>query len=359
MIGDLFEIQKVRGINTDKLAEGIDYDYVTRTSYNQGVLQTTGKVKGQTINEAGTWSLGLLQMDFFYRKKEWYAGQFVRKIVPKIKLNEKMILFFTTIFNSLKKVLLSVLVRDVDNKFLNMKIELPVKNGEIDYDFMSEFISELEEERISELKKYLKVTGLDNYALNSEEEKALEIFDKIKWKEFRIGELFEKINPKRPKYKVSELSETKTEKYNIPVLTAGLMNQGLNNFAPDGDYTKLKNKISISANGANTGATFYQTNEFAVLQDAYAIDLIEEKNYTKEQMLFYTSAISKAIYGRYEWTFKAGWTRVEKEYIKLPVDSKGNIDYEYMNILISAIQKEVIKGVVDYANENIDATKKL
>jgi putative flippase GtrA len=33
----------------------------------------------------------------------------------------------------------------------------------------------------------------------------------------------------------------------------------------------LKNVISVSANGANSGVMFYQPNEFTVLQDSYAI----------------------------------------------------------------------------------------
>ena len=53
------------------------------------------------------------------------------------------------------------------------------------------------------------------------------------------------------------------------------------------------------------------------------------------------------------------WKLAKNTKILLPIDSNGNIDYEYMNILISAIQKEVIKGVVDYADKNIDAMKKV
>ena len=71
--------------------------------------------------------------------------------------------------------------------------------------------------------------------------------------------------------KVSDLSPRKTEEFSLPVLTAGIENQGLNNYAPRDNATILKNVISISANGANTGATFYQNKEFTVLQDAYAI----------------------------------------------------------------------------------------
>lgn len=61
------------------LTVGDGYDYVTRTSQNQGILQSTGFVNQENVNDAGVWSLGLLQMDFFYRNKPWYAGQFVRK----------------------------------------------------------------------------------------------------------------------------------------------------------------------------------------------------------------------------------------------------------------------------------------
>ena len=68
-IGDLFEIEKTKSFNKDKLTAGSEYDYVTRTSENQGILQQTGFVNQANINSEGSWSLGLLQMDFFYRNK--------------------------------------------------------------------------------------------------------------------------------------------------------------------------------------------------------------------------------------------------------------------------------------------------
>ena len=117
--------------------------------------------------------LGLLQMDFFYRRKPWYAGQFVRKIIPKIKLSEKSVLFFTALLNKLKKRLLSVLVRDVDNMFLTSVVSLPVKNNNIDFTFIEKFIAELESERLSELEAYLSVTGFkDNVPTDEERDKS-------------------------------------------------------------------------------------------------------------------------------------------------------------------------------------------
>lgn len=140
----LFDIQNTNSFNTDKLTSGNEYDYVTRTSINQGVLKETGFVNKENINPAGTWSLGLLQMDFFYRKRPWYAGQFVRKIIPKIEITKNTVLFFTALLNKQKKKLLSVLVRDVDSVFLNTIVKLPVRNGEIDFAFIDDFITSID-----------------------------------------------------------------------------------------------------------------------------------------------------------------------------------------------------------------------
>ena len=117
-LGDLFKIESTLSFNTDRLVSGNEYDYVTRTSLNQGILKSTGFVNRENINPAGTWSLGLLQMDFFYRRKPWYAGQFVRKIIPKIEIKGSAVLFFSTLLNKQKPKLLSVLVRDVDKVFV-------------------------------------------------------------------------------------------------------------------------------------------------------------------------------------------------------------------------------------------------
>jgi hypothetical protein len=150
-IGELFDIQNTLSFNKDKLTSGDGYDYVTRTSQNQGILQATGFVNRENINDVGTWSLGLLQMDFFYRQKPWYAGQFVRKIVPKIKLSNSIAQYFTVLLNKQKSILLQGLVRDVDKAFLTAKIQLPTIKDEIAFNYIEEFIAILNEERIATL----------------------------------------------------------------------------------------------------------------------------------------------------------------------------------------------------------------
>ncbi|WP_305861459.1 restriction endonuclease subunit S [Helicobacter pylori] len=164
-LGDLFEIEKTLSFNKDALTQGQDYDYITRTSQNQGVLQTTGFVNAENLNPPFTWSLGLLQMDFFYRKKSWYAGQFMRKITPKAeiknKINSRTAHYFTTLLNALKRPLLSVLVRDIDKTFREQKIQLPLKPTtktqtleDIDFDFMRTLINALMKQTIQGVVQY-------------------------------------------------------------------------------------------------------------------------------------------------------------------------------------------------------------
>ena len=154
-IGELFEINNTLSFNKDKLVKGCEYDYVTRTSQNQGILQQTGFVNTTNINSSGNWSLGLLQMDFFYRHNKWYAGQFVRKISIKNVVTRNEILYFTVTLNKLKQKLLSVLVRDVDKTFLTSKIKLPINNNnEIDYKLINNLISAIQKLVIKDVVLY-------------------------------------------------------------------------------------------------------------------------------------------------------------------------------------------------------------
>ena len=167
--------------------------------------------------------------------------------------------------------------------------------------------------------------------------------DTSSWKEFRLDKLFEKIKTGKIQGKANDFPTQKDEEHTIPLLTAGAENQGLARYAVRNDCpTILKNVISISANGANTGITFYQDNEFAVLQDAYAIKLKNMEIPNEQVGLFLASCVNKILYGNFSWTYKAGWERVKGMSICLPVTSSGEIDWKYMQERIAELEQERI-----------------
>lgn len=174
-----------------------------------------------------------------------------------------------------------------------LNISLPIKNAEIDFAFMEGFIAELEAERMAELEAYLSVTGLQDCALTQEEEEALDKFKNIEWGAFKIGNLFEKIQTKKLPFKADELPKEITGEYKIPCLTSSFKNQGLNYFAPKDEATILKNVISIPSN-SDIYRAYFQSNEFTVLSDAYAIRwFFNGVKFLPEQYLFAVQCINK------------------------------------------------------------------
>lgn len=334
---------------------------MTRTSQNQGVLQKTGFVNSKNINSAGNWSLGLLQMDFFYRPNPWYAGQFVRKIFPKIEINPIAIPFFTAALNKLKPLLLTVLVRNVDETFLNSELTFPVtNNGDIDFEFIEGFIANLEIERIEKLKEYLSVNGLSHYELTGQEQEAIDNFKYIQWDEFRIGKIFERIKTKKLPFKAKDLPNESIGKYTLPCLTSSFNNQGLNYYVPRDGATVLKNVISLPSN-SDVYRAYFQSNEFTVLSDAYAIQwFLDGEKLLPNQYLFAVQCINKVTdLPIYSYKNKlGGWNVVKTKYIQLPVKD-GKFDYELMENLISAIKKLLIKDVVLYVERKKKELNKL
>lgn len=301
-------------------------------------------------------------MDFFYRNKPWYAGQFVRKIVPTINIPKGAILFFQTLLNLQKSSLLQVLVRNVDETFRNAKILLPQsEDKEIDFGFMESFIHELKEERLRGLEAYLLATGLNDYNLTPDDHSALESFRNLHWQEFRIGDLFERINTKKLPYKAKDLPQQPTGKHTLPCLTSSFMNQGLNYYAPRDGATILNNVISIPSN-SDVYRAYYQSNDFTVLSDAYAICWKDKSiDIRSKPYLFMVACINKVTdLSIYSYKNKlGGWNVVKNKYIVLPATVDNQPDLVAMERLIAALQKLVIADVAKYTSHRLEATRQI
>lgn len=153
LVSDVFTIHKTAAsYNKEELkTPGNDddlhiYDYITRTVTDRGICATTGFIGQDGLNQAGTYSLGLLAMVFFYRERPWYGGQFMRVVSCNYEIDKYAGVYLETVLNGLSEKLLSGLVRDVDRMFLNMKVVLPVTEDEqIDFAWMSEFVKKRED----------------------------------------------------------------------------------------------------------------------------------------------------------------------------------------------------------------------
>ena len=367
-IGDFFEIQNTLSFNKDKLTLGSEYDYVTRTSQNQGILQETSFVNQENINALGTWSLGLLQMDFFYRKKPWYAGQFIRKIISKIELSKNSILYFTVLFNKQKQNLLSGLVRDVDKAFLTAKVSLPTKKSKIAFDFIEKFlatlnaerVATLNAERVATLNAYLKTTGLKDYVLTADEQTTLDGLNSVVWGQFKIEDVLvwqkniAELNPLH----LDSLTISKEKIY--PFYGQATSNNGII------EYRHLKDEVLNNKLGkptilihSNNQNTVYLDTPFYLKDGHGATSVLQSEHLDKITAQFFMASIKKVILQKYTYNSKATKIELKNTDIELPIKKDKTPDYQTMRLVISAMQKVVIKNVVNYLDVRIEKTTEL
>lgn len=332
---------------------------VTAGLNNYGVL-------GKTDIKAKIFSKNTITIDMFgnafYRQFDYKMVTHARvfSLTPKFAMSERQGLFLTNTFSFLSKNF------GFDNmcsweKIKSKTIQLPTKKGKIDFDFMESFVAELEAQRVAELSAYLKVSGYDNYELSAEELDALRKFSNLEdnnWGTYKVGTLFERVETKKLPYKAKELPKQPTEDYVLPCLTSSFQNQGLNYYAPKIGATILSNVISIPSN-SDVYRAYYQSREFTVLSDSYAICWKSNKiKISPNHYLFMVMCINKVTdLPIYSYKNKlGGWNVVKEKNIRLP-KKNGEIDFALMGTFISAIKKLAIKDVVLYSDQKIKATK--
>lgn len=278
-------------------------------------------------------------MDFFYRRKPWYAGQFVRKVLPKFEVTESAMMFFSTLLNGLKRKLLTVLVRDVDETFLNSTVQVPITdNGDTDFGFIAEFVAELE--------TYLQVTGLKDYELSNEEQNVLKLYNKWTWSTFNLEALFGKSTRGKRLKSADRISGI------LPFVTAGETSEGISDF--------IGNNVDVFEANTTTidmfGSAKYRAYRYGG-DDHIAV--VHTEHLPKYASIFITTAIHKSSHnGQFDYSNNFYASDADKLNIMLP--TKNNIpDYDAMSTLISAIHKLVIKDVVMYADKKISATREI
>lgn len=170
----------------------------------------------------------------------------------------------------------------------------------------------------------------------------------VGWQEYEIGNLFFKLKTKSLKYKAGDLPSSPDETFSLPALTAGVQNQGFANYVPREGATVLKNVISVSANGANTGIMFYQPKEFTILQDSYAIDLKEKpENINSNIYLYLVSALQKSVRFNFDWSNKAGWNKIKSFKITLPTQN-SKIAFDYIDKFVQTLESERLATLEAY-----------
>ncbi|EAY4421164.1 phosphoribosylglycinamide formyltransferase [Salmonella enterica] len=357
------------------------YPYFTRTVLNNGIagyveyLDEDHKISGNSI------AVGMLGMQFFYMERDFYAGQFTKTLFPKFEgMDKKIALYFIVMLNKYQAKLQSILVRNFKQQFDETKLSIPVRGNNIAWDYMVQYIEELEaahieeleaahiEEleaaHIEELEAYLLVSGLADsrtrgladsrtrglisHELTPQEYDAVNLLNSnnLVWGAYNLKELF------GPTIRGKRLKNADRLPGDLPFVTAGEVNEGVSAF--------IRNDVVVFPANTTTidmfGSAKYRNYEYGA-DDHVAV--VHTDKCAKNAAIFITTSIHKSSYtGKFNYGRNFYAKDADELMISLP--SKGNKpDYFFMEILNTAVHKLVIKDIVRYADKKLAAYRQV
>lgn len=155
------------------------HPYVVRTSQNNGIRGYI-EYDEKYLNPKNTISFGQDTATMFYQERPYFTGDKIKILQLKIdKLNHRTAMYLLASMQKAFSMFSWGQSKFNVSTIGEVKFDLPMLPyvsqktvydlNDIDWDYMHEYIRELEQERIRELELYLKVTGLSNYELTDEE----------------------------------------------------------------------------------------------------------------------------------------------------------------------------------------------
>lgn len=209
------------------------------------------------------------------------------------------------------------------------EIMLPVDiNGEPDWAYMDEYMSEIVKESEVNLASLMKADN-EKHEVNTSE-----------WKEFTIGDLFD-IHPTKA-YKKINIELFEDDGTNPVVVNTGF-NNGVGGYS-NLDCTEKAGTITFTDTAAkSTDSFFYQEKDFIGyphVQGMYA----KTHEWTRNEGLFLNSVIKSILNGRYDFIRKMTRAEMLKLKVKLPavkqMDGTYIPDWAYMEEHMRSVMKD-------------------
>lgn len=343
-IGSLFDIIKPPVLHARQVTEdeqGIPY--VVRTKFNNGIKCRVIKTNNMSPSPKGGISFGSENATFFYQPEEFVSGRDIYYLDTR-SVSELACQFLTACLQPIARKY-SYNYGLFPELLKPEHIKLPVDAaGQPDWSYMDSFMQNVMNESKACLGN-LRLAKAEKTKINADD-----------WQNFRIGDLFEKLqlSIKKPDFnKALDVSEERTGEFNLPLVNAKHGNNGIMYYGREVDFETAEMTIDIVQNGAiATGDVYAQPQKTGVLWDAYLIKPFADiqSEYT---LMFLSTVIERSIKEHFSYDDKCVWDKVSQLYVSLPVDKAGCPDWTYMNSRMKAVLTQSKKSIDDLNEVNV------
>lgn len=359
-VADFFDIKKGKRLTKANMTPGC-IPFVGSSATNNGITAYIGN--DSHLHDAGTITVSYNGSvgEVFLQDKRFWASDDVNVWYPKLKMSVEVKLYFMTAIKKLSAKYSYTNKWTID-KMRSERIELPVDNeGRPDFKRMQDRIVKLEQERIAEFDAYLAAAGLDDCELTEKEKEALRLQPaphnagasnagcenkQVKFEKFSLGALFTSSTGN------VDLQNRDVNGKGCFFVNSGVENRGIKGRTDRPAKIFPANTITIDF----WGNAYYRDFEYKMATHNHVFSLSGDVIKNRYVGTYIVGVLSK-LPDLFSYDNMATWNKLKPLEISLPVNSDGDIDCDYMESYIRAVEKLTIADAVKFKNRVKAATR--
>ena len=325
VISELFDVvigKAIDGNKAEKSENGTPY--ITRkTTINGFVFMIDGEKEKFYSGKLPVITIGNETSKPFVQEFHFFTGTKVNICIPKLKLNKNHLLYIAAIIQTATKMY-SYSYTINSTRLKNLKIMLPIKDKEPDWDYIDTYISNI----ISETEKKIKFTSHDMV----DDTRTLE---DLTWRQFKMDDVFIIESGVR-------LTKADMKPGNIPFIGASDSNNGITTFTSTKNASLDSNVLGVNYNGSVV-ENFYHPYEAVFSDDVKRLKLKNHPN--NKHVLLFMKAVILQQKVKYAYGYKFNATRMKEQIIILPTKGDGSPDYDFMEQYMKRIENSIIERI--------------
>lgn len=334
-LGEIFSIENCKCSSVSNIPKG-KTPYVGATNRNNGVLSflhdTKLITKGNCIAFIcdGEGSVG-----YSIYKKEDFIGSTTVKVGRNENINFYTGTFITTIADKVRSKYNFGYKRNTEN-LKREKLLLPELNNLPNWNFMEDYMRQVEEEIMEKEIVYFEDKLIENLKVPALGEK--------EWGEFFINEIFEKVQ------RGKRLIKAEQKEGNKPYISSTALVNGIDNFISNDEKVRGFSNCLTIANSGSVGKVFFHPYKFIASDHVTAL---KHNGFNKYHYIFLSLMIER-LAEKYSYNREINNKRIQNEKILLPIKKENVPDWEYMENYMKNIEYKSIKKWLEYKNKKQD-----
>lgn len=218
------------------------------------------------------------------------------------------------------------------NRVEKQKILLPVNSSnEPDYEYMETYMKQIQVKKEKQYLDYITKRVDDLKGID----KPLFLKDKV-WDSFYIEDIADIISGR-------DIYEAERINGELPYISSTANNNGIGYFVGNKNLTLEKECLSVNRNGS-VGYSFYHPYNALFSNDCRKLRPKFKSRYVG---LFLSNQITQQK-DKYGYGYKMGTARLKKQKIMLPINIKGEPDYEYMEQYMKYMEYKKLSTYLEF-----------